>query len=67
MKEVESKIEALDRLKAKLQCMKLDVSGRAELCNGDCDACDLNYAQGNFGEQIAALEIAIDALERLVE
>lgn len=51
-------------LKAKLECLKREVSGKDIDCNcRRCDECGLCYAQGNIGEQIEALEIAIQILE----
>lgn len=54
--------EMVTMLKAKLECMTRDTSGN---CNSrECDECDLNYAQGNMGEQKEYLMMAIQALEQ---
>ena len=56
--------ECIKMLKAKLECMDRQTRGIFEECNSDmCDNCDLNYAQGNMGEQKETLRIAIKALE----
>ena len=59
--------ECIKMLKAKLKCMERSVSGTDEECNMlMCDNCDLNYAQGNMGEQKEALRTAIKALTKLL-
>jgi hypothetical protein len=56
--------EAIKKIKAKLECMDRQTRGIFEECNSDmCDSCDLNYAQGNMGEQKEALRTAIKALK----
>lgn len=56
--------EAIEMMKAKLECMTRDVSGRDQACNAKkCDECDLCYAQGNMGEQKEWLRMGIEALE----
>lgn len=63
-----SKEEAIKMLKAKLECMTRDVSGRDSDCiNRRCDECPLNYEQGNMGEQMEWLRMSIEALEQLTE
>lgn len=57
--------EAIRMLKAKLECMTRDVSGRDSDCiDRRCDECPLNYEQGNMGEQKEWLRMAIKALEQ---
>lgn len=57
--------ECIKMLKAKLKCMERSLSGIDEMCNIlACDACDLNYAQGNMGEQKETLRMAIKALAK---
>lgn len=57
--------EAKKKLKAKHDCLKRDISGKDKDCNlRRCDECRLCYEQGNKGEQIEALDIAIKALEQ---
>lgn len=56
--------QAIEMMKAKLECMTRDVSGSDEVCNNKkCDNCYLNYAQGNMGEQKEWLRMGIKALE----
>lgn len=51
-------------LTAKAECMKRDTSGFDEECNSHrCGECNLCYEQGNMGEQIEYLQMAIKALE----
>lgn len=59
-----SKEQTISMLKAKKECIELDTSGNAELCDRNCGECKLNYEQGNMGEQIIALDMAIKALEQ---
>lgn len=57
--------EAKKKLKAKHDCLKRDISGKDKDCNfRRCDECGLCYEQGNMGEQLEALDIAIKALEQ---
>lgn len=59
--------EALEMLRAYLKCQKLQVKGSYEDCKKQlCDNCDLCYAQGNMGEHIKSIEIAIQALEKQI-
>ena len=56
--------EAIKMLEAKLECLTREVSGTWEECNNrECPYCDLNYAQGNMGEQKQYLKMAIDSLK----
>ena len=56
--------QAIEMMKAKLECMKRDNSGSDEVCNKKgCDSCYLNYSQGNMGEQQEWLRMGIKALE----
>lgn len=57
---------ALCRIECKIECMEKNVSGDFSLCNNDCDNCDLCYAQGNMGEQIDDLKIAIDCIKQQI-
>ena len=56
--------EALEMLKARLECVTNLISGAN--CSF-CDDCSLCYAQGNLGQQKEYLNIAIKALEILNE
>lgn len=57
--------EAIEMMKAKLECMTREVSGVDLNCNAKkCDECDLCYAQGNMGEQKDWLRMGIEALEK---
>lgn len=59
--------EALEKLIAYHKCQGLQVKGICEDCNEKlCDNCDLCYAQGNTGEHIKSIEIAIQALEKQI-
>lgn len=56
--------QAIEMMKAKLECMTREVSGIDLNCNAKkCDDCDLCYAQGNMGEQKEWLRMGIKALE----
>lgn len=56
--------EAIKMIKAKLECMTRDVSGKDEDCIMRwCDECNLNYDQGNMGQQIDWLKMSLQALE----
>ena len=59
--------EAIEKLRAYHKCQRLQVKGIYEDCNEKlCDNCDLCYAQGNVGEHIKSIEIAIQALEKQI-
>ena len=59
--------EAVEKLKAYHKCQNLQVKGIYEDCNEKlCDNCDLCYMQGNAGEHIKSIEIAIQALEKQI-
>ena len=59
--------EAMKKLFAYYKCQSLQVKGIYEYCNEDlCDNCDLCYAQGNAGEHIESIDIAINALEKQI-
>ena len=62
-----TEIEAIEKLRAYHKCKILQVKGIYEDCNNKlCDNCDLCYAQGNAGEHIKSIEIAIQALEKQI-
>lgn len=57
--------EAIEKLRAYHKCQRLRVRGIYEDCNENlCDNCDLCYAQGNTGEHIESVKVAIQALEK---
>ena len=57
--------EAIEKLRAYHKCQRLQVKGIYEDCNEKlCDNCDLCYAQGNTGEHIESVKVAIKALEK---
>lgn len=56
------KEQALEILQAKVQCIEKTISPHP--CTCECCDCDLNYAQGNIGEQKEALQFAIEYLMR---
>ena len=59
--------EAIEKLRAYHKCQSLQVKGIYEDCNEKlCDNCDLCYMQGNAGEHIESIEIAIQALEKQI-
>ena len=59
-----TRAEAIKMLTAKVECIKRYSSGINEDCNSpDCGECTLWYEQGNMGEQIEYLQMAIKALE----
>lgn len=59
--------EAIEKLRAYHKCQRLQVKGIYEDCNEKlCDNCDLCYAQGNVGEHIKSIEMAIQALEKQI-
>ena len=59
--------EAIEKLRAYCKCQILQAKGIYEDCNEElCDNCDLCYAQGNIGEHIKSIEIAIQALEKQI-
>lgn len=60
--------EALKHLTAKLECLMRSKGFREKCdtynsCEG-CYECDLGYKQGNIGDQIESLKIAIQALKQ---
>lgn len=58
--------EAIEKLQAKLTCIKLDNLLCVENgCFHNCDDCKYNYIQGTIGEQKEVLEMAIKALEEI--
>ena len=60
--------EAIEKLRAYHKCLILQVKGIYEDCNEDlCNNCELCYAQGNTGEHIKSIEIAINALEKQIK
>ena len=57
--------EAIKRANAKLQCIDRESSGLDEMCNKyKCYDCELNYEQGNIGQQKEWLRLAITALKK---
>ena len=59
--------EAIEKLRAYYNCQRLQAKGIYEDCNDElCDNCNLCYAQGNVGEHIKSIDIAIQALEKQI-
>lgn len=59
--------EAIEKLRAYHKCQILQVKGIYEDCNEDlCDNCYLCYEQGNTGEHIESVKVAINALEKQI-
>lgn len=59
--------EAIEMLRAYHKCQRLQAKGIYEDCNVDlCENCELCYSQGNTGEHIKSIEIAIQALEKQI-
>ena len=59
--------EAIEKLRAYYNCQRLQAKFIYEDCNDElCDNCNLCYAQGNVGEHIKSIEIAIQALEKQI-
>lgn len=55
--------EAIKMLTAKVECMLREISGSDEECNSHrCGECNLCYEQGDMGEQVEYLQMAIKAL-----
>ena len=60
--------EVLEKLKAYIKCRKRQVKGIYEDCNNKkCNNCDLCYMQGTRGEHIEAVEVAVQAFEKLAD
>ena len=59
--------ESVEKLRAYYKCQMLQVKGVYEDCNEKlCEKCDLCYAQGNTGEHLKSIYIAIQALEKQI-
>ena len=59
--------EAIEKLIAYHKCQRLQAKGIYEDCNEKlCDNCNLCYAQGNVGQHIKSIEIAIQSLEKQI-
>ena len=59
--------EAREKLLAYLECQEREVKGIYEDCINDmCDDCALCYAQGNTGEHIESVKVAIQALKKQI-
>lgn len=58
-----TKDKAIKMAKAKLECLERETSGLWN-CNNDCENCNLNYDQGNMGEQKEWLKFAIETMEQ---
>ena len=64
MKSVESR--AKEALEAYLKCNETVKSVYyKKICDHDCDNCNLNYAQGTYGDHKEAVKTAIQALEEV--
>lgn len=56
--------DAWKMIDAKRECIVRMTSGTGKDCiRGDCMECDINYAQGNMGQQKEALRMASQALK----
>ena len=60
--------EAKGFIQGKLDCMnKCGIFNKEDNINKDeCDNCKYCYSQGNFGQQIEAFQMAINALEKQI-
>ena len=64
MKDQKRTKETIERLSATVKCLRYRESGINADCNrGNCDECELGYAQGTMSEHIEALCTAISALQ----
>ena len=64
MESVESR--AKEALEAYLKCNETVKSVYyKKICDHDCDNCNLNYAQGTYGDHKEAVKTAIQALEEV--
>lgn len=65
MESVESR--AKEALEAYLKCNETVKSVYyKKICDHDCDNCNLNYAQGTYGDHKEAVKTAIQALEKQI-
>ena len=63
--------EAKNIIQAELKCIELSMlstcklggPAEGEYCNHDCDSCEYLYARGTTFDHVAALKLAIQALE----
>lgn len=59
-----TKEEAIKMIEARLECLTRVTRGIWDECNYDlCDECELNYTQGNMGEQKEWMRMAIESLK----
>ena len=64
MRDHKSIEKTIERLSATIKCLRYRESGINADCNrGNCDECELGYAQGTMSEHIEALCTAVSVLK----
>ena len=63
-----TKEQAIKMIQARLECLTRETSGCDDDCNMHrCNDCNLNYDQGNMGEQKEWMNKAIKSLQACIE